>query len=184
MSRGVVSKVSPVIAPVASGSQPVERSPPRNGRNVSPCSSGPRSSTEPSAAASVCLEPGVEVAAVRERAALDDAALVEPVEEEARAAAAAAPSRRGCAARPRCRPSARPAPCRCSRRRGSSTRRRSAPGTSRRAARPRSAAAAPRRRRAASSSSASQSPRRRGRASPVPEAIERLVSGSTPSSRA
>ena len=106
--RGVVSKVSPAIAPVASGSQPVERSPPRKGRNVSPCSSGSRSSTEPSAAASVFSSqawrlPPSESAPPSRRGARRGGRGRGP------AAAAAARSRRGSAARPTCRPSARPA---------------------------------------------------------------------------
>ncbi len=77
-SAGVVANVSPVIAPVAVASQPVDRSPPRNGTKVRPWS---RASAAP--AGERPLEPVVEVAAVGERAALDDAPLVEPVEEEA-----------------------------------------------------------------------------------------------------
>ncbi len=69
------------------------------------------------------LEPGVEVAAVGERAALDDAALVQPVEEEARPRPRALglvdePQRAGGADHER------GAASRCSRRRGSSRRRR------------------------------------------------------------
>ena len=52
-SSGVVAKVRPVTVPLAAGSQPVERSPPRNGRNVRPWSSGPRPAREPAGAASV-----------------------------------------------------------------------------------------------------------------------------------
>ena len=84
MSSGVVSNVSPWIVPRASGFQPVERSPPRNGRKTSPWSRGSRSASDPDASASVRSSHVVEVAAVRERAALDDATLVGEVEEEAR----------------------------------------------------------------------------------------------------
>ena len=73
------------------------------------------------ASPSVPLEPGVEVAAVGERAALDDAALVEPVEEEAGPRLGPLGLVEDRAARRRCRPSARRGAGRCSRRRGSST---------------------------------------------------------------
>ena len=82
MSRAVVSKVSPAMSPFASGSQPIERSPPRNVRKVSPWSSGSRSPKPSSDAGERLVQPGVEVAAVGERASLDDAALVQPVEKE------------------------------------------------------------------------------------------------------
>ena len=53
------------------------------------------------------VEPVVEVPAVRQRAALDDPRLVDPVQKETQGEAAAAPSRRPLESPPTCRPSTR-----------------------------------------------------------------------------
>ena len=77
--------MSPAIAPVASGFQPGLRSPPSSGRNVRPCASGSRGSS--CSTRERPLEPGEEVAAVGDRAALDHAALVARSSRRARRAA-------------------------------------------------------------------------------------------------
>ena len=142
-SAAVVSNVRPRDrAASRSGSQPGERSPPRNGSNVRPWSSRARTRARRPKSPSVSPEPGVEVAPVGERAALDDAARVEPVEEEAgpRPRPLGLVERSG--ARPRCRPSAQRGAGRCSRRRRSRRRRRRAREPDACAARPRAAAGA------------------------------------------
>ena len=101
------SKVSPSTAPFACWCQPGLRSPPSSVRNVNPCESGSRSASEPSASSSVCSSHLHQAAAVRQRAAFDDATVVDPVDEETLRARAAARSRRRCGTRPMCRPSVR-----------------------------------------------------------------------------
>ena len=122
--------------------QPSERSPPRNGRKTSPCAAGARSARPASPTSrSVRSEPGVQVAAVGERAALAEAVCRRGGRE--RAPGAARPSRRGVDdAERRRRPDhhARPAPASCSPRRRSSRRRHRAPDRRRRPARRRPAA--------------------------------------------
>ena len=91
MSAASVSRVSPTTAPVARGFQPVLRSPPSSGRNVSPCASGRLQASDARSSVEDSLEPGVQVAAVGDRAAFDDPPLVEEVREEPRRAAPARP---------------------------------------------------------------------------------------------
>ena len=114
MSRGVVSNVSPVIAPFASGSQP--------GRALA---AEEREEREPVVVGLALSEPGLaresrpatpEVAAVGERAPFDDAPLVDAVEEEPRLRLRTVGLVEDAQRRPRCRPSAPRACVRCSRR--------------------------------------------------------------------
>ena len=85
MSAAVVENESPWIAPRRFAFQPRDRSPPRNGRKLRPCPAAGRSARPAAGADPQGLqEPGVQVAAIGERAALAEAPAVEAVQEEPR----------------------------------------------------------------------------------------------------